>query len=186
MGSIPFVWVGGYVRSGPLKGKRADYASTRERAVGAWVASVEEGSPAWEAGLEPGMRIDAVNDQPMEDIITWRWEADGSTAELAVFNPDDGEEYACTLEREPGQDWGRGVYRRPLRRHSNLRERLPVLLYGNASQRRALFSAAARRRLPPVVLAGQLRHPHQPYGQGRGPHHTLPHGAHERVHPCRE
>ncbi len=94
------------MRSGPLKGKRADYASTRERAVGAWVASVEEGSPAWEAGLEPGMRIDAVNDQPMEDIITWRWEADGSIAELAVFNPDDGEEYACTLEREPGQDWG--------------------------------------------------------------------------------
>ena len=94
------------MQSGSIKGKRADYASTRERAVGAWVKSVEQGSPAWEAGLEPGMRIDSVNGQPMEDIISWRWEADGSVAELAVLDPTDGEEYACTLEREPGQDWG--------------------------------------------------------------------------------
>ena len=86
--------------------RRADYASTHSRVLGAWIASVEEGSPAWEAGLEPGMRVDTVNDVPMEDIITWRWEADGSVAELAVFDPTDGEEYACTLEREPGQDWG--------------------------------------------------------------------------------
>ncbi|MDO4797394.1 MAG: DUF512 domain-containing protein [Coriobacteriales bacterium] len=85
---------------------RADYASTRERALGAWVKSVEDGSPAWEAGLEAGMRVDAVNGQPMEDIITWRWEADGSEAELVVFDPADGEQYACVLEREPGQDWG--------------------------------------------------------------------------------
>lgn len=90
----------------PAQGKRADYASTRERANGAWIARIEPNSPAWEAGLEPGMRIDMVNDQPMEDIITWRWEADGSVAELAVFDPTDGEEYACMLEREPGQDWG--------------------------------------------------------------------------------
>ena len=27
--------------------KRADYASTRPQADGAWVARVEEGSPAW-------------------------------------------------------------------------------------------------------------------------------------------
>ena len=37
--------------------KRADYASTRDRAIGAFVESVEEGSPAWEVGIEPGMRI---------------------------------------------------------------------------------------------------------------------------------
>jgi putative radical SAM enzyme (TIGR03279 family) len=52
------------------------------------------------------MRVDTVNGQPMEDIITWRWEADGSVAELTVFDPADGEEYLCELEREPGQDWG--------------------------------------------------------------------------------
>ena len=89
-----------------MPGKRADYASTRERTDGAWIARVEDGSPAWEAGLEPGMRIDTVNGEPMEDIITWRWEADGSVAELEVYDPADGEEYECTLEREPGQDWG--------------------------------------------------------------------------------
>lgn len=86
--------------------RRSDYASTRERGLGAWIAHVEEGSPAWEAGLEVGMRVDTVNGVAMEDIITWRWEADGDLAELAVFDPADGEEYACTLEREPGQDWG--------------------------------------------------------------------------------
>ena len=92
--------------AGPAREGRADYASTRELRGGAWVSSVVDGSPAWEAGLEPGMRVDAVNGVPMEDIITWRWEADGSEAELAVFDPADGEEYACTLVREPGQDWG--------------------------------------------------------------------------------
>lgn len=86
--------------------RRADYASTRERAQGAWVQSVVPGSPAWNAGIEPGMRIDMVNGKPMEDIITWRWEADGSFAELAVFDPADGELYACELERELGEDWG--------------------------------------------------------------------------------
>ena len=90
----------------PRVERRADYASTRERVTGAWIASVEDGSPAWEAGLEPGMRIDTVNGEPMVDIITWRWEADGSVAELTVFDPEDGGEYACVLERDPGQDWG--------------------------------------------------------------------------------
>lgn len=91
---------------GPLPEGRADYASTRALSGGAWIANVVDGSPAWEAGLEVGMRIDTVNGMPMEDIITWRWEADGSEAELTVFDPTDGEMYACTLEREPGQDWG--------------------------------------------------------------------------------
>ena len=86
--------------------RRADYASTRERREGAWVAAVEEGSPAWEAGLEPGMRIDSVDGAPLRDIIDWRWEASDAVAELAVFDPVTGEEYACTLEREPGEDWG--------------------------------------------------------------------------------
>ncbi len=86
--------------------RRADYASTRARTTGAWIERIEDGSPAWEAGLEPGMRIDAVNGQELPDIIAWRWEADGDIAELVVYDPADGEEYACTLERLPGEDWG--------------------------------------------------------------------------------
>ena len=86
--------------------KRADYASTRDRALGAWVAAVEEGSPAWEAGIEPGMRIARVNGVEPRDLIDWRWEADGASCELEVYDPADGTTTPCELWREPGQDWG--------------------------------------------------------------------------------
>lgn len=86
--------------------KRADYASTRPQATGAWVASVEAGSPAWEAGIERGMRVVSVNGVEPRDIIDWRWEADGAWCELAVFDPRDGTTGTCELFREPGQDWG--------------------------------------------------------------------------------
>ena len=86
--------------------KRADYASTKPQADGAWVAAVEPGSPADDAGIEVGMRIDAVNGVELRDIIDWRWEADGEVAELDVYVPEDDETYAATLYREPGQDWG--------------------------------------------------------------------------------
>lgn len=86
--------------------RRADYASTRPQASGAWVAAVEEGSPAWEAGIEPGMRIDSVNGVSPRDIIDWRWEADGGVCDLVVFDPRDGTSTPCQLWRESGQDWG--------------------------------------------------------------------------------
>ncbi|MBM6774146.1 DUF512 domain-containing protein [Olsenella profusa] len=86
--------------------KRADYASTRPKANGAWVAAVERDSPAWEAGIEPGMRIERVNGVEPRDLIDWRWEADGACCDLEVFDPRDGTTTPCTLEREPGQDWG--------------------------------------------------------------------------------
>lgn len=86
--------------------KRADYASTRERTLGAWVAAVDEGSPAWEAGIEPGMRVETVNGVAPRDLIDWRWEADGAYCELEVFDPRDGTTSSCELFREPGQDWG--------------------------------------------------------------------------------
>ena len=85
---------------------RADYASTRPQATGAWVAAVEEGSPAWEAGIEPGMRIVTVNGVEPRDLIDWRWEADGAFCELEVLDPRDGTVTPCELWREPGQDWG--------------------------------------------------------------------------------
>lgn len=86
--------------------KRADYASTREHTIGAWVRSVEPGSPADDAGVEAGMRVDTVNGVAPRDLIDWRWEASDDVAELTVFDPADGEEYAATLYREPGEDWG--------------------------------------------------------------------------------
>ena len=86
--------------------KRADYASTKEQVIGAWVAKVEDQSPAWEAGIEPGMRIVSVNGKAPRDIIDWRWEADGGWCELEVFDPTDNTTASCELYREPGEDWG--------------------------------------------------------------------------------
>ena len=86
--------------------ERADYAPLKHPGMGAWIQSVEEDSPAWDAGLEPGMRIDSVNGKPLTDLIAWRWEADGESCELEVFTPEDGQICLCTLEREPGEDWG--------------------------------------------------------------------------------
>jgi putative radical SAM enzyme (TIGR03279 family) len=85
---------------------RADYAPSEVPGTGAWIAAVDPGSPADDAGLEPGMRVDSVNGQVMVDIITWRWEASDDTCELVVTDPTDGQSYECTLYREPGQDWG--------------------------------------------------------------------------------
>ena len=88
------------------KSSRADYASTRPQANGAWIESVLPDSPAWEAGLEPGMRIDSVEGHPLGDVIDWRWYADGDVADLTVTVPGEEGSFACTLERESGQDWG--------------------------------------------------------------------------------
>ena len=93
-------------RVGSKGARRADYASTRLRRDGAWVVSVEPGSPADDAGIEVGMRIDAVNGHPLRDIIDWRWEADGDEAELDVYVAEEDALYGATLYREPGQDWG--------------------------------------------------------------------------------
>ena len=93
-------------KAGSKNAKRADYASTKPQVMGAWVASVIPGSPADDAGIEPGMRIASVNGTPLRDIIDWRWEADGEVAELEVFLPDDDEPYEATLYRDPGEDWG--------------------------------------------------------------------------------
>ncbi len=86
--------------------ERADYAPSGIPEIGAWIASVEEGSPAYEAGLEPGMRILSVNGKEIPDIIAWRWETDGAWIEVEVLDPSDGLVYEAELFREEGQDWG--------------------------------------------------------------------------------
>lgn len=86
--------------------ERAEYAPTDPPGIGAWIASVEEGSPADCAGLEPGMRVISVNGTEIPDLIAWRWETDGPSCELEVLDPHDGLVYGAELFRESGQDWG--------------------------------------------------------------------------------
>lgn len=72
---------------------------------GAPIAAVDEGSPAYDAGFEPGCLITAVDGSPVRDIIDWRWLA--SDDEITVSYVDnDGDAGEVTLEREPGEEWG--------------------------------------------------------------------------------
>lgn len=86
---------------------RADYGRSRDPdAHGALVAAVRPDSPAYDAGIEPGMRIKAVNRQPLADMIDWLWEACDEQVELEVFDPRDDTLASCVLERFPNEDWG--------------------------------------------------------------------------------
>ena len=73
---------------------------------GALVVAVRPDSPAYDAGIEPGMYISHVNDQSLTDMIVWLWEADEDEVELTVFDPSDDTSTPCVLERFPGEDWG--------------------------------------------------------------------------------
>ncbi|MGN0034122.1 MAG: DUF512 domain-containing protein [Coriobacteriales bacterium] len=94
----------------------ADYAPSSESGTsGGRLSQVDEGSVAYEAGLRAGMIIDAVDGQPLRDLVDWYWlSADDSITvsgtvpeELAEQLGADGAfEYDCDLEREPGQEWG--------------------------------------------------------------------------------
>ena len=75
-------------------------------AMGATVVSVRDESPAWEAGIEPGMVVTEVNGRPLTDMIVWLWEADSDSVELTVLDPADGASESCVLSRGIGEDWG--------------------------------------------------------------------------------
>lgn len=86
----------------------ADYGRSRdpEPGEGALVTSVRAESPAWDVGIEPGMRVLAVNGCKLTDMVVWLWEADGDFVELEVFDPRDNTVTPVELERFPGEDWG--------------------------------------------------------------------------------
>ena len=84
-------------------------AAASAAARGARILSVDEGSPAWREGLRAGMVVTSVNDVPLDDVITWDWEADGQDVYLeGVADPGGpGEfEFACDMHRDLGEDWG--------------------------------------------------------------------------------
>lgn len=92
--------------------KVSNYGSSTGRAhgegsfLGALVTAVRPDSPAYDAGIEPGMYVARVNGEALTDMIVWLWEADEDEVELEVFDPSDNTTASCVLERFPGEDWG--------------------------------------------------------------------------------
>lgn len=80
---------------------RACQASTPR----ALILSVDEMSPAWDAGFEPGCFVTTVDGSPVRDIIDWRWLTDGDCIEVGYIDLD-GEEGTVQLQREEGESWG--------------------------------------------------------------------------------
>ncbi len=88
-------------------GTVAPYAlSADPSAEGATVISVTPDSPAYDIGLEPGMRVLAVNGKPLTDMIVWLWETEDVEAEIEVFDPRDNTVASAVIERFPGEEWG--------------------------------------------------------------------------------
>lgn len=88
-------------------GTVAPYALSKEpSADGALVLSVAPDSPAYDIGLEPGMRVLAVNGKPLTDMIVWLWETEDVEAEIEVFDPRDNTVASAVIERFPGEEWG--------------------------------------------------------------------------------
>lgn len=88
-------------------GTVAPYALSREPGSdGALVASVAPDSPAYDIGLEPGMRVLSVNGKPLTDMIVWLWETEDIEAEIEVFDPRDNTVASAVIERFPGEEWG--------------------------------------------------------------------------------
>lgn len=65
------------------------------------IKSIEEESPAWCVGLEPGMALTHVNGIPLRDMIEWQWQADDLEVEITTSEGD-----VAVMERDPGEDWG--------------------------------------------------------------------------------
>ena len=98
----------------------ADYGRSRdpEPGEGALVKNVRPDSPAWDVGIEPGMRVLTVNGEKLTDMIVWLWEADDDTVELEVFDPRGGTVTPVELMQPFIRDWN-------IRRLTALFRRIP-------------------------------------------------------------
>lgn len=71
----------------------------------ATIVAIEPGSPADDAGLEPGDSIVAVDGAPVRDMIDWRWSTSDDEVLLTV-KCRTGELAEAELIRDAGEDWG--------------------------------------------------------------------------------
>lgn len=75
------------------------------RAPRAHIESVDEFSPADDAGFYPGCYITAVDGQPVRDILDWRWKTDKDEIVVSYLDAE-GDEGEVELVRDEGEDWG--------------------------------------------------------------------------------
>ena len=80
------------------------YPQSLSNNIGARISSVEAGSPAACAGLEPGMVVLAVDGEPLRDVLDWYWLTDGLEVELEVTHGD-GESDSFSAK----MSWNRGT-----------------------------------------------------------------------------
>lgn len=92
----------------------ADYGRSRdpEPGEGALVKNVRPESPAWDVGIEPGMRVLTVNGEQLTDMIVWLWEADDDTRRPGGIRSARRHRHPYRARPLPGRGLGPGV-RRP-------------------------------------------------------------------------
>lgn len=89
----------------PRDVERAASRADRGGMPRARVIGVEPGSPADDAGFEPGCFVTAVDGHPVRDLIDWRWLSADEVA-LVGYVDLEGEAGEVMLEREEGERWG--------------------------------------------------------------------------------
>ena len=74
-------------------------------ARGGYISAVQQDSPAYDAGFEPGCIVLAVNGNILHDIIDWRWYSAADEMHLSYID-NDGDRGEIDLVREEGEEWG--------------------------------------------------------------------------------
>ena len=149
-------------------------------ALGALVVDVEPGSPADDAGFEPGCRVTHVDGHPVRDVIDWRWLSADDVACIGYVDLD-GDAGEVELVRDEGEDWGfafEGVVFDGVKQCRNaclfcFMRQLPEGMRPSLTLRDDDFRLSFSVR--------HLRHPHEPGVRGRGAHPGTAHLAPARV-----
>lgn len=74
-------------------------------ALGHRIKTVEEGSIAWEMGVEPGMELVSINGQTVEDIFDYRYLMADDHVNVLI-REDNGDETVLEIEKEEDEDFG--------------------------------------------------------------------------------
>ena len=69
------------------------------------ICSVQQGSIAWEMGIEPGDKLLAVDGQEIEDVFDYRYYIEEEELVLLIEKPD-GEQWELEIEKESYEDLG--------------------------------------------------------------------------------